>query len=366
MMAPAEWWTKPSNFQSGSIHIGKAALRCAPRSRRQPRLPRRGVRSIRTDFRRSSSTSPTARRRMEISLPRRVNWRRSAAKTVRCCSSTSIFRRRPDHRSNYRATATNCRINMPNSSLKPHRRSHRSWLHARQSWVCRPRKTRTPVGILVAVAAGATESSFAKLWAVLLAESYVRSDLAGAEFFARLKPARRLWRRRLAGRPLPWFATEKAEQGAFAAFLGVGLVAHKKRWTALAVGDCCLMQVDDVGKGMRAVETFPLQRSSQFTMSPYLIGSRSDDESLKDRIQVSKGSLRDGDMLLLATDAMAAWLLKRHEEGRPLWKWLYRKLATPESFAAMVAYGRKNGLRNDDFTLVRIIHHDSRVEAKER
>jgi len=126
------------------------------------------------------------------------------------------------------------------------------------------------------------------------------------------------------------------------------------------------MQVDDVGKGMRVLEMFPLQKSSQFTMSPYLIGSRSDSESLNERVQISKGSLRDGDMLLLATDAMAAWLLRQHEEGRPLWKWLYRKLGTPESFAAMVAYGRKNGLRNDDFTLVRVIHHDSPVEAKER
>jgi len=26
----------------------------------------------------------------------------------------------------------------------------------------------------------------------------------------------------------------------------------------------------------------------------------------------------------------------------------------------------QNGLRNDDFTLVRVIHHDSWVEAKER
>ena len=228
------------------------------------------------------------------------------------------------------------------------------------------RQTRTPAGIRVAVVDGATESSFAKLWAALLAQSYVRSELAGAEFFARLQPARRLWRQRLAGRPLPWFASEKAEQGAFAAFLGVQIDAHNNRWTALAVGDCCLMQVDDVGKGMRAVETFPLQRSSQFTMSPYLIGSRSDGESLNERIQISKGSLRDGDMLLLATDAVAAWLLKQHENGRPLWKWLYRKLGTPESFAAMVAYGRKHGLRNDDFTLVRVIHHDSPVAAKER
>src|SRR5438477_6742901 len=175
------------------------------------------------------------------------------------------------------------------------------------------RQTRTPVGIRVAVDDGAPESSFAKLWAVLLAESYARSELAGAEFFAGLKPARRLWRRRTAGRPLSWFASEKAEQGAFAAFLGVEIDAHTNRWTALAVGDCCLMHIDDVGKRMRVVEAFPLQKSSQFTMSPYLIGSRSDGEALKDRIQISKGSLRDGDMLLLTTDAVAAWLLRQHE-----------------------------------------------------
>ena len=230
------------------------------------------------------------------------------------------------------------------------------------AWAHRP--TRTPGGIRVAVADGATESSFAKLWAVLLAESYVRSEVTGAEFFARLQPARRFWRRKLAGRPLPWFANEKAKQGAFAAFLGVQI--DENRWTALAVGDCCLLQVDDVGKGMRVVEAFPLEQSSQFTMSPYLIGSGSDGESLNDRIQTSKGTLRDGDMLLLATDALTAWLLKQHEAGRPLWKWLYRKLRTPESFAAMVAYGRKHGLRNDDFTLVRIIHHDSPLETKAR
>src|SRR5207247_9573552 len=102
------------------------------------------------------------------------------------------------------------------------------------------------------------EVSLATLLALFWTESDVRSSLAGAELFARLKPARRPWRRRLAGRPLPWFASAKAEQGAFAAFLGVEVDAHKNRWTALAVGDCCLMQGDDVGKGMRAVETFYL------------------------------------------------------------------------------------------------------------
>src|SRR5438876_517203 len=134
------------------------------------------------------------------------------------------------------------------------------------------RQTRTPVGIRVAVADGATESSFAKLWAVLLAESYVRSELAGAEFFARLKPARRLWRRRLAGRPLPWFASEKAKQCACAGFLGVEIDTHRNHWTALAVGDCCLMQVDDVGKGMRAMVLVGVNLDTEKSRKGTLLG----------------------------------------------------------------------------------------------
>src|SRR5207245_11494474 len=57
------------------------------------------------------------------------------------------------------------------------------------AWAHRP--TRPPVGIRVAVAAGATESSLPKLWAVLWAESYVRGAVTGAEVFARVEPARR-------------------------------------------------------------------------------------------------------------------------------------------------------------------------------
>src|ERR1051325_3401894 len=314
----------------------------------------------------------------------------------------------------------NFRISMPKRCLKPRRRSHRSWWRARRSWVCRPGKTREDssstrnrcTSSIFSISArgrrmcacvehrcgeprhgghgqrvrhqgfllpqvrqqcrgvrgclGASANAHPGRPARGGGRWRQRRELAGEAFFARLQRARRLWRRRLAGRPLPWFASEKAGQGAFAAFLGLQIDAHTNRWTALAVGDCCLMQVDDVGKGMRVLTAFPLQESSQFTMSPYLIGSRSDGEQLHDRIHISNGSLRDGDMLLLATDAMAAWLLKQHEAGRPLWRWLYRKLRTPESFAAMVAYGRTHGLRNDDFTLVRIIHHDSPVAAKER
>jgi len=76
---------------------------------------------------------------------------------------------------------------------------------------------------------------------------------------------------------------------------------------------------------MRVLEMFPLQK---FAIH---------DEPLSDRLEVGRritertdthqqGSLRDGDMLLLATDAVAAWLLKRHEEGRPI-----MEMALPEA-----------------------------------
>src|SRR5262245_20438055 len=73
----------------------------------------------------------------------------------------------------------------------------------------------------LAVTDGATESSFAKLWATLLAETYTRGHGTGADFFEELAPARRLWKRRVSNRPLPWFASEKVREGAFAAFLGL-------------------------------------------------------------------------------------------------------------------------------------------------
>src|SRR3989442_11113851 len=83
------------------------------------------------------------------------------------------------------------------------------------------RQTRTPPtgGIRVAVADGATESSFAKLWAVLVAESYVRSEVTGAEFFERLAAARLLLRQRLAGPPPPPVARGKGRAGAVPGFL---------------------------------------------------------------------------------------------------------------------------------------------------
>jgi hypothetical protein len=218
------------------------------------------------------------------------------------------------------------------------------------------RGSDSPRAARVAVTDGATEASFSALWAILLAESWVRARSTGAEFTARLAGARRLWSRRIRGRPLPWYAAEKAKRGAYAAFLGVSLLPRTGAWRAVAVGDCNLFQLEGLGPATRRVRAFPLERADDFGSSPFLLGSvvRSDDDPSR-HVRVAEGTLAGDGLLVLASDALSAWLLRREERGEPAWEAVSALgVKDPAEFEALVAWAREDGARNDDMTLVRI------------
>src|SRR5262245_28195785 len=84
-----------------------------------------------------------------------------------------------------------------------------------------------------ALADGVSESSFAREWAGLLVESFVRSPGRWSEW---LPGARQRWREQVGGRELPWYAEFKLEQGAHATLLGLAF-AGPAGWDAWAVGD---------------------------------------------------------------------------------------------------------------------------------
>jgi hypothetical protein len=217
------------------------------------------------------------------------------------------------------------------------------------------RGSDSPTRCRVAVADGATESSFSALWAALLVESFVRGRAHGPEFFNRLDAIRRLWRRKIRGRPLPWYAAEKARRGAYAAFVGASLNAVNRGWRAVAIGDCCLLQVTGNRELLKA---FPLTRSEEFGSSPFLVGSvkKVDDDPLP-YVRVSEGLLQPDDILFFASDALAAWLLRRGERGEPAWEEI-EGIRTQEEFEKLVAQAREDGTRNDDMTLVRLSRTD--------
>jgi hypothetical protein len=194
-----------------------------------------------------------------------------------------------------------------------------------------------------AVADGASESSFAGAWARLLVETFVRGPV---RWPAWLTPLQERWAATVVTAPLPWYAEAKFEEGAFATLLGVVVEPRRRRWRAWAIGDSCLFHL----RRNRLLRAFPLIHSGEFGNAPRLVGSRSR-PPLWDR---ARGSWRAGDRLLLMTDALAQWFLRRVEAGRRPWRAVER-LQRDEDFAQWLGKLSDHGeLRNDDVTLLTV------------
>lgn len=212
-----------------------------------------------------------------------------------------------------------------------------------------------------AVADGASESSFVATWATLLVEGFLTAEGKPWHELAWLAPARQRWAEHVDARPLPWYAEEKREQGAYATFLGVGFGRSRRGagedeggdWYALAVGDCCLFRLH-AGK---LKQSFPLSRSSDFGNQPALLGSRGRPaDTPAQELRRMRGHWRPGDRFLLMTDALAEWMLRRSEQEQRPDADIDRLLAEShplDALAGWVAEQReRQGLRNDDVTLV--------------
>lgn len=205
-----------------------------------------------------------------------------------------------------------------------------------------------------AVADGATETSFSGLWARLLVRAHGRGRLTPRGLPEALRPLQREWRRRVSATPLPWYAEQKADQGAYAALAGLTLTApcsgRGGGWHALAVGDSCVFQL----RGGGLVATLPVACSADFTSRPALLSSdAAANEGLAGRLTAVSGEWAPGDTFYLMTDALAQWFLHNIEDGR-------RPSPLPREpraavFEEWIGDLRARGeIRNDDVTLVRV------------
>lgn len=220
-----------------------------------------------------------------------------------------------------------------------------------------------------AIADGATESSFAERWAQGLVRQFMTeppleaaAQSGGLQRW--LAPLQRQWREGIDWEHLPWFAEEKARLGAFATFLGMEFASGENfgtqflfrkprkqnlRWRAMAIGDSCLFQV----RADVLLKTFPLERSDQFNSRPVLLCSDpASNQPVWAKVCLAEGNYEEGDLFLLATDALAKWFLAEHEAGGKPWAAL-AALGTEADFAAWVVRLRKERkMRNDDTTII--------------
>lgn len=167
-----------------------------------------------------------------------------------------------------------------------------------------------------AIADGATEAFDAQSWAQRLAHDWVQVEPAAltlekfrtwvAEQGESLHDS---WRRLR----LSWYAEEKAQTGSFAAFVGVqlDLEVNAPGWRAIALGDACLVHC----RNQAILKTLPVSHYESFNMTPLLVPSHASmhDAALQ-RVVVDCGTLEHGDMLLLLSDAAAAWYLLLGEQ----------------------------------------------------
>jgi hypothetical protein len=211
----------------------------------------------------------------------------------------------------------------------------------------------------LAVSDGASESAFSREWAQILTHRFVSRapvlstfDWEGMTTW--LDACGQEWSRGIPWDRIPWHGQAKTRTGAFATFLGMTLSPARNYsgaypWQAVAVGDSCLFIVHDDFLGL----SFPLDNSGQFNNTPGLVCSNpANNAQARAHLRQTSGECHSGDTILLASDAVAAWILKECESGGRPWEQLL-PLESPAQWDAWVQARREErSMRNDDATLM--------------
>ncbi|WP_433672432.1 hypothetical protein ACQP06_12905 [Nocardia sp. CA-136227] len=200
-----------------------------------------------------------------------------------------------------------------------------------------------------AVADGATDSARAEVWADILVEAFIRTpvtDIFDPIVLARL---REQWWTEVDRPGLPWHATRKLrEQPGAAAFVGIEVDPTRESFAVTAVGDSCALHI----RQGELLAVGPVENSRQFgSYQPCLVKALADAELFRDLLWHNEFSYQPGDVVVLASDALAKYLLRCHEaDGRLELDGWADESAPP--FTDWVARARAHdGLDNDDTTV---------------
>ncbi len=207
-----------------------------------------------------------------------------------------------------------------------------------------------------AVTDGATESSFSNVWAKVLVNTFVENPPLFSENDRQvvknlIDRARKDWYSQIDWTSLPWFQKNKAILGSYSTFLGLQIDTSQpqKRFRCITVGDSCLFHLSG-----QKMESFPFSDYRDLNYTPrllwsghgYPIGLQKDVDV--PGIEVKYGKLKDGDTLVLATDAISKWMLQ-HKSEKP-WQTVLENEDNWDSFAGdLIADGK---MKNDDLTII--------------
>lgn len=220
-----------------------------------------------------------------------------------------------------------------------------------------PKKLKGSVNVKFAVADGATESSFSKEWASLLTSSIKgKAHVSKGNLIKILPRLQNEWKDNVFSRPLPYYAEAKAQQGAFATFIGLQINQNNYKYKCVAIGDCCFFHL----RKNTLIQSFPIKKSESFSNNPFLISSnQSRNSGMKDYLFENHGVFIQGDKIFLMSDAIAFWFLDQYESKNNPWEiienLLDNCLLNNDSFEDWLNQNRHaKAIKNDDTSIISI------------
>lgn len=208
-----------------------------------------------------------------------------------------------------------------------------------------------------AVADGATEATFAGLWAETLVQTFTgRPRELGSTWNETMElwlaEAQTRWQAQIPWHRLPWHGKEKTKRGSLATVLGVILEREpcgaSFAWRAVSIGDCCAFIT---GQEDTLLTALPIADAWAFGNHPDLVSSNAErNDGIAARATLHSGSLHPGQRMILTTDAAAQWLLLKELQDDSRWEEV--RTLDSNSFPEWVCRARDlEGMKNDDVTI---------------
>lgn len=198
----------------------------------------------------------------------------------------------------------------------------------------------------LALADGASISYDSRLWARCLARSFVRTGTLTPDS---ITPALALYAAAHGRDEQPWHVAAAIEAGSFATILGFEWLGAR-RFLLSAVGDTNAFLL----RSTHLRIAWPFTSPDDFDRSPALVSSRRDHNAAlfaAGGVRTTEWSLDRGDTFILATDAVAQWLLA--DANRRAGGLVRAARAGSMPFKAFVADQRRAGnMKRDDSTVI--------------
>ncbi len=169
-----------------------------------------------------------------------------------------------------------------------------------------------------AVADGATRSFYPKMWAELLVKGFCEEttlSFKAENWNEWIEPLRQEWLKQVVAtvqETKRFMSIDRLSRSESAAstFVGLEIDKTKAEWKAMIIGDSCLFHI----AASELKESYEIKKSEDFTNRPESFASFAKD-SLYEPTFVN-GQTNPGDMFILATDALAKWIIQHEEAGK--------------------------------------------------